>query len=72
MNRRITKTMAEDAAAIETKEVVFELELAKYVSKGIHRFFPGVEDDYCVIDSVVWQDYIIKTATYFYELGHKY
>lgn len=56
---------------IELKEVDFERELGKYVSEGIHRFFPGVEDDYCTMDSVVWQDYVIETAKHFYELGLK-
>ena len=56
---------------LETKDVDFERELGKYVSDGIHRFFPGVEDDYCTMDSVVWQDYVIETAEHFYELGLK-
>ena len=47
----------------------FERELSKYVSDGIHRFFPNVDDDYCKMDSVIWQDYIIETARHFYELG---
>ena len=56
---------------LEVKSVDFERELGKYVSKGIHRFFPGVEDDYCTMDSIVWQHYVIDTAVYFFELGLK-
>ena len=55
----------------ETKDVDFERELGKYVSESIHRFFPGMEDDYCTMDSAVWQDYVIETAEHFYELGLK-
>ena len=56
---------------LEVKEVDYERELSKYVSNGIHRFFPNVDDDYCKIDSVIWQDYVIETAKYFFELGLK-
>jgi hypothetical protein len=56
---------------LEVKEVDFERDLSKYVSNGIHRFFPSVNDDYCKMDSVVWQDYVIETAKYFFELGLK-
>ena len=56
---------------LEVKEVDFERELSKYVSNGIHRFFPNVNDDYCKMDSVIWQDYVIETAKHFYELGLK-
>ena len=54
---------------LEVKEVDFERELSKYVSKGIHRFFPNEGDDYYNMDSVVWQDYVIETAKHFFELG---
>lgn len=56
---------------IESKEVDFERELSKYVSNGIHRFFPNVDDDYCKMESFIWQDYVIETAKYFFELGLK-
>lgn len=56
---------------IAAKNVDFDRELAKYVSSGIHRFFPNVDDDYCTIDSVIWQDYVIETAKYFFDLGIK-
>lgn len=56
---------------LEVKEVDYERELSKYVSNGIHRFFPNVDDDYCKMDSVIWQDYVIETAKYFFELGIK-
>ena len=56
---------------LETKEVDFERDLSKYVSNGIHRFFPNVNDDYCKMDSVIWQDYVIETAKYFFNLGIK-
>jgi hypothetical protein len=56
---------------IELKEVDFERELGKYVSEGIHRFYPNEGDDYYNMDSVVWQDYVIETAEHFYELGLK-
>jgi hypothetical protein len=56
---------------LEVKEVDYERELSKYVSNGIHRFFPNVDDDYCKMDSVIWQDYVIETAKHFYELGLK-
>jgi len=56
---------------VEVKEVDYERELSKYVSDGIHRFFPNVDDDYCKIDSVIWQDYVIETARHFFELGLK-
>ena len=55
----------------EVKEVDYERELSKYVSNGIHRFFPNVDDDYCKMDSVTWQDYVIETAKHFFELGLK-
>ena len=54
---------------LETKDVNFERELGKYVSDGIHRFYPNEGDDYYNMDSVVWQDYVIETAEHFYELG---
>ncbi|MBR3675410.1 MAG: hypothetical protein IKN69_04635 [Bacilli bacterium] len=56
---------------LEVKEVDYERELSKYVSNGIHRFFPNVDDDYCKMDSVTWQDYVIETAKHFFELGLK-
>ena len=56
---------------LEVKEVDYERELSKYVSNGIHRFFPNVDDDYCKMDSVIWQGYVIETAKYFFELGLK-
>ena len=56
---------------LEVKEVDYERELSKYVSNGIHRFFPDVDDDYCKMDSVTWQDYVIETARHFFELGLK-
>lgn len=56
---------------LEVKEVDFERDLSKYVSDGIHRFFPNVNDDYCKMDSVIWQDYVIETAKYFFNLGLK-
>lgn len=56
---------------LEVKEVDYERELSKYVSNGIHRFFPNVDDDYCKMDSVIWQDYVIDTAKHFFELGLK-
>lgn len=56
---------------LEVKEVDFERDLSKYVSNGIHRFFPNVNDDYCKMDSVIWQDYVIETAKHFFELGLK-
>lgn len=56
---------------LEVKEVDFERDLSKYVSNGIHRFFPNVNDDYCKMDSVIWQDYVIETAKYFFNLGLK-
>lgn len=55
----------------ENKEVDFERELSKYVTKGIHRFFPNVDDDYCKMESFIWQDYVIETAKHFFELGLK-
>lgn len=57
--------------SLEAKKVDFERELGKYISEGIHRFFPGVEDDYCTMDTVIWQDYVSETAKYFFELGLK-
>ena len=56
---------------LEVKEVDYERELSKYLSRGIHRFFPNVDDDYCKMDSVIWQDYVIETAKHFFELGLK-
>jgi hypothetical protein len=56
---------------LEVKEVDYERELSKYISNGIHRFFPNVDDDYCKMDSVIWQDYVIETAKHFFELGLK-
>lgn len=56
---------------LEVKEFDFERELSKYVSNGIHYFFPNVDDDYCKMDSVIWQDYVIETAKHFFELGLK-
>jgi len=56
---------------LEVKETDFERELSKYVSNGIHRFFPNVDDDYCTMESFVWQDYVIETAKHFFELGLK-
>ena len=56
---------------LEVKEVDYERELSKYVSNGIHRFFPNVDDDYCKMDSVIWQDYVIDTAKHFFELELK-
>lgn len=56
---------------LEVKEVDFERELSKYVSNGIHRFFPNEDDDYCKMESFIWQDYVIETAKYFFELGIK-
>lgn len=56
---------------LEVNEVDYERDLSKYVSNGIHRFFPNVNDDYCKMDSVVWQDYVIETAKHFFELGIK-
>lgn len=56
---------------LETKEVDFERELSKYVSNGIHRFFPNVDDDYCTMESFIWQDYVIETAEHFFKLGLK-
>ena len=56
---------------LEVKEVDYERELSKYVSNGIHRFFPNEGDDYYNMDSVVWQDYVIETAKHFFELGLK-
>ena len=56
---------------LEVKEVDFERELSKYVSQGIHRFFPNEGNDYYNIDSVEWQDYVIDTAKHFFELGLK-
>ena len=57
--------------SLEVKEVDFERELSKYVSQGIHRFFPNEGNDYYNIDSVEWQDYVIDTAKHFFELGLK-
>lgn len=56
---------------LEVKEVDFERELSKYVSQGIHRFFPNEGNDYYNIDSVEWQDYVIDTAKHFFDLGLK-
>lgn len=56
---------------LEMKEADYERELSKYVSNGIHRFFPNEGDDYYNMDSVVWQDYVIETAKHFFELGLK-
>jgi len=56
---------------VETKDVDFERELSYYVSNGIHRFFPNVDDDYCKMESFIWQDYVIETAKHFFELGLK-
>ena len=56
---------------LEVKEVDFERELSKYVSQGIHRFFPNEDNDYYNIDSVEWQDYVIDTAKHFFDLGLK-
>jgi len=61
----------ESIDTIETKEVDFERELSYYVSNGIHRFFPNVDDDYCKMESFIWQDYVIETAKHFFELGLK-
>ena len=57
--------------SLEVKEVDFERELSKYVSQGIHRFFPNEGNDYYNIDSVEWQDYVIDTAKHFFDLGLK-
>lgn len=65
------KELSEWLDSLEVKEVDYERELSKYVSNGIHRFFPNVNDDYCKMDSVIWQDYVIETAKHFYELGLK-
>lgn len=54
---------------LEVEEVDYERELSKYVSNGIHRFFPNEGDDYYNMDSVTWQDYVIETAKHFYKLG---
>ena len=56
---------------LEVKKVDFERELSKYVSQGIHRFFPNEGNDYYNIDSVEWQDYVIDTAKHFFDLGLK-
>lgn len=63
--------LAQYINTLEVKEVNYERELSKYVSNGIHRFFPNEEKDYCTIDSIIWQDYVIETAEYFFELGLK-
>ena len=65
------QTLLEILDTLEVKEVDYERELSKYVSNGIHRFFPNVDDDYCKMDSVIWQDYVIETAKHFFELGLK-
>ena len=65
------KILLESIDALEVKEVDFERELSYYVSNGIHRFFPNVDDDYCKMESFIWQDYVIETAKHFFELGLK-
>lgn len=68
---QLCKQIRDSIDSLEVKEVDYERELSKYVSNGIHRFFPNVDDDYCKMDSVIWQDYVIETAKHFYELGLK-
>jgi len=62
-------SLKQNLNTLEVKEVDYERELSKYVAKGIHRFFSNEGDDYCNMDSVVWQDYVIETAKHFFELG---
>lgn len=69
--QRFADKLQDAIDTLEAKEVDYERELSKYVSDGIHCFFSIVDDDYCKMDSAIWQDYIIETAKHFFELGTK-